>query len=269
MKIIHHKPKVCVVGLGEIGSAVFSELLRHTDQIDVAGVDIDHNKFDTTLGHIEYSTEPVSADVYIIAVWSMDQILDVIEKIAPMARERDSLISIESTIDLTRMEELIHLAGEWALFNQLVAFPHRYMPGDPEHGVFNQRRVLGGFFQEANKKGVEFFSKLMRPDFIHQTTFWTASVCKVAENAHRAMEIILAQELKRSCESHGTSFEQLREAMNTKWNIQMREARDGVRGKCLPKDLGFFTKMFSDHMPARMMRLLNAEYANECDAQKS
>ena len=42
------------------------------------------------------------------------------------------------------------------------------------------------------------------------------------------------------CQANGISFPELREALNTKWNVEILEPREGVGGHCLPKD----TKMF-------------------------
>jgi UDP-N-acetyl-D-mannosaminuronic acid dehydrogenase len=42
------------------------------------------------------------------------------------------------------------------------------------------------------------------------------------------------------CKENGVSFSELRNALNTKWNVNVLEPRDGIGGHCLPKD----TKMF-------------------------
>ncbi len=269
MKMIIHRPRICVIGLGEIGGSVFAELLNHRDKFEIIGVDINPARFDTTLGDVEYSTEPVPADYYIVSVWTMDQILAVLEKIGPMMRTNPGLISIESTLDLSRMDEFFYVVTAQGLLNRVVTMPHRWNPGDAEHGVFNQPRVLGGIFETATLRGREFYSNFMKPELIHTTDFYTAAVSKVAENAYRAMEIILAQELKRTCEAHALKFEELQKAMNTKWNIDVRDARDGVRGKCLPKDLAFFCEAFPENVAARVLQGLNEEYKKRCDAENS
>ncbi|HVG36778.1 MAG TPA: hypothetical protein VNA10_03515, partial [Thermoplasmata archaeon] len=43
--------------------------------------------------------------------------------------------------------------------------------------------------------------------------------------------------LKLACDENRLDFEQLRQAMNTKWNVEVLEARDGIGGTCLPKDI--------------------------------
>jgi UDP-N-acetyl-D-mannosaminuronic acid dehydrogenase len=57
------------------------------------------------------------------------------------------------------------------------------------------------------------------------------------------MEIAFAEELKMVCDRSGIDFDQLRKAVNTKWNIRILEAKDGIGGHCLPKDSQMFLDM--------------------------
>ena len=66
---------------------------------------------------------------------------------------------------------------------------------------------------------------------------------KVAENAYRYLQIAFAEELKMTCGDLGLDFEKVREACNTKWNIEMLEARDGINGHCLPKDIRYLASV--------------------------
>ena len=66
-------------------------------------------------------------------------------------------------------------------------------------------------------------------------------MCKITENAHRYLQIAFAQELKMICEEIGLNFDELRTACNTKWNVDMAEARSGLGGHCLPKEIRYMT----------------------------
>jgi UDP-N-acetyl-D-mannosaminuronate dehydrogenase len=44
------------------------------------------------------------------------------------------------------------------------------------------------------------------------------------------------------CESAGFDFETLRRACNSKWNVEILEARDGIGGHCLPKDIEYLRR---------------------------
>ena len=67
-----------------------------------------------------------------------------------------------------------------------------------------------------------------------------AEIAKIAENAHRYLQIAFAEDMHLYCQVNGISFPELREALNTKWNVEILEPREGIGGHCLPKD----TKMF-------------------------
>lgn len=67
-----------------------------------------------------------------------------------------------------------------------------------------------------------------------------AEISKIAENAHRYLQIAFAEDLYLYSQANGINFAELREALNTKWNVNILEPRDGIGGHCLPKD----TRMF-------------------------
>src|SRR4030095_4049478 len=60
------------------------------------------------------------------------------------------------------------------------------------------------------------------------------------ENAHRYLQIAFAEDLYLYCQENNFSFSELRNSLNTKWNVNILEPREGIGGHCLPKD----TKMF-------------------------
>jgi UDP-N-acetyl-D-mannosaminuronic acid dehydrogenase len=67
-----------------------------------------------------------------------------------------------------------------------------------------------------------------------------AEITKIAENAHRYLQIAFAEDMYLYCQANSINFPELREALNTKWNVEVLEPREGIGGHCLPKD----TKMF-------------------------
>jgi UDP-N-acetyl-D-mannosaminuronic acid dehydrogenase len=67
-----------------------------------------------------------------------------------------------------------------------------------------------------------------------------AELTKIIENAHRYLQIAFAEELYLYCKAEGIIFTELRDSLNTKWNVDILEPRDGIGGHCLPKD----TRMF-------------------------
>ena len=45
------------------------------------------------------------------------------------------------------------------------------------------------------------------------------------------------------CEELNLDFNEVRKACNTKWNIEILEARDGIEGHCLPKDIRYLASL--------------------------
>ncbi|VFJ15020.1 NAD(P)-binding domain-containing protein [Candidatus Nitrosocosmicus franklandus] len=81
-----------------------------------------------------------------------------------------------------------------------------------------------------------------------------AELTKIIENAHRYLQISFAEELYLYCKGNGISFPELRESLNTKWNVEILEPRDGIGGHCLPKD----TKMFINSSNTIKSKILQA-----------
>lgn len=247
--------RVAVIGLGEIGGAVFDEIARHTNAADthLIGVDIDPKKLlphdHYHIATVEFTTVTPVADLYIVCVWSTDQIVAVIRQVEEL--NKDALICIESTIDPTAIDVIKR--------DNVVAFPHRFNPYDPDHVVFNLDRLMGGN-QKALNKAYQFYHQFMDVKLIHEVPFEIAVYAKVTENAYRALEIIMAQEIRKACDAQGVDFQLLREAANTKWNIDIRDAQKGVGGKCLPKDLALFNKALPTFTLGQLCTIFNEEY---------
>ncbi|HZL22795.1 MAG TPA: NAD(P)-binding domain-containing protein [Nitrososphaeraceae archaeon] len=78
-----------------------------------------------------------------------------------------------------------------------------------------------------------------------------AELTKIIENSHRYLQIAFAEELYLYCQANNILFSELRDALNTKWNVEILEPRDGIGGHCLPKD----TKMFlSSKMRSKILQ---------------
>jgi UDP-N-acetyl-D-mannosaminuronate dehydrogenase len=86
------------------------------------------------------------------------------------------------------------------------------------------------------------------------TKIETAKITKIAENAHRYLQIAFSEELYLYCQANNINFRELRDALNTKWNVEILEPREGIGGRCLPKD----TKMFLKSSNERKNKILRA-----------
>lgn len=242
------KIKICVVGLGEIGNNLLKALKKQdvVGVLDVKGVDIDPKKIPLarkTFSGYHFGKEmDHTAEFYFISVWTTEQVFAVLKTINKF-RRANSVIVIESTLipgTVKKIKKLYPLLP-------FVIFPHRYNGDDPEHHIFNLDRVMGGNMETAVSKVIDLFQGvgLMDINKIHITSPEIAELCKPFENAYRFAEIALAEQMRMMCEKEGINWDAARAAMNTKWNINVLEARDGIGKHCLPKDI----KIINDTFP--------------------
>lgn len=249
---------ITIIGLGEIGGNIFREIAKTTGKENVFGVDINDKILEefTKEGYKVGKNAPQS-DVYIIAVYLTDQVVEVIQK---LDLSKTPLISIESTILPGTSKKVL----EWKSKNKkefdYVLFPHRFNPNDPAHFVFNLDRVIGAENERALRRGIDFFSKFMDNKLMHAYSLEVVELAKPVENAYRFMEIAIAEQLKMSCEKKGINFNELRDAASTKWNIKILEARNGIEGKCLPKDIQLINNFFEDNELFKKSFEFNEDY---------
>jgi UDP-N-acetyl-D-mannosaminuronic acid dehydrogenase len=204
----------------------------------------------------------------------VDGLMSVVEKISREAKS-GALISIESTIPKGTSQKVFEKLDHRL---HVVHAPHRwYALEEQEHGV-NQLRILGGVSKCCLQEGLRFYdgkTSKDRDDMLVASTnaqtlalsipmhpvssIEVAELTKIIENAHRYLQIAFAEELYLYCKSTNISFAELRDSLNTKWNVNVLEPRDGIGGHCLPKD----TKMFINSSNAIKSKILQA--ATEID----
>lgn len=233
---------VTLIGLGEIGFETLKELCKKSS--DIFGVDVNEQllKKLRRLGYNVGTQMPVS-EIYIVAVYTTQQVFDVLEKISYTNKP---LIVIESTVMPGTYKKILQWGKRKRISFDLVLFPHRYNPSDPAHHVFNLTRVMGGL-PRALTRAIKFYRRYIRSKNIFQTSGEIAELCKPLENAYRYLEIAIAEELAMICKRKKIDFKELRVACNTKWNIDIKEAKTGIGGKCLPKDIDLISTLLGDN----------------------
>jgi UDP-N-acetyl-D-mannosaminuronic acid dehydrogenase len=80
-----------------------------------------------------------------------------------------------------------------------------------------------------------------------------AELTKIAENAHRYLQIAFAEDLYLYCQASNINFSELRDALNTKWNVNILEPRDGIGGHCLPKDTRMFLQSSKSSIKSKIL----------------
>ena len=280
--------RVLVIGLGQLGLPV-AKYIKQRGGFDVYGYDISSKAMDraqTTAG-IKKATNFSDFDVYILCISThkpddmfspqIDGLLSIIDKISKEAKN-GALVSIESTIPKGTSKKVFEMLNHRL---HVAHAPHRwYALEEQEHGV-NQVRVIGGVCDCCLKIAMYFYdgrSENMNNSSYSTTTTTTtttneeskakslgipmhpvsdieiAELAKIVENAHRYLQIAFAEDLYIYCQANNISFPELRDAVNTKWNVHILEPREGIGGHCLPKD----TKMFLQSSKSIKSKILQA-----------
>jgi UDP-N-acetyl-D-mannosaminuronic acid dehydrogenase len=76
------------------------------------------------------------------------------------------------------------------------------------------------------------------------------------------LQIAFAEDLYLYCQENGINFPELRNALNTKWNVSILEPRGGIGGHCLPKDTRMFLQS-SKYFKSKILKSaieVNQEY---------
>jgi nucleotide sugar dehydrogenase len=270
--------KVLVVGLGQLGLPVAKYVKERG--FDTYGYDISPKAVEMAqkTGAIEKAIDFGEFDVIILCVSThkpddmfspqIDGLLSVVEKISKEAKS-GALVSIESTIPKGTSMKVFDILNYRM---HVVHAPHRwYSLEENEHGV-NQPRVIGGVCECCLKAGMQFYGgvdnvRAGRQSNSSSSSFKSlgipmhpvseveiAETTKIVENAHRYLQIAFAEDLYLYCQANNINFSELRDALNTKWNVNILEPRDGIGGHCLPKD----TKMFLQSSNRSKSKILTA-----------
>ena len=243
--------KVCVVGLGQIGFPVAQYVSEKG--LQVYGIDINPTTVENAnkTGKIKAFTnwkDVPQSDIYIISVTTgqkndapdLTAVFEVSKNIASVSKP-DVLVSIESTILPGTSKKILSEIFKGKV--HLVHAPHRYWADQSEKYGVNQLRVIGATNPESLKIGLKFYKETLGIPMHAVSSVEVAEMCKIAENSHRYLQIAYAEDLKMLCTKISMNFDELRDAMNTKWNVDLPEARDGIGRHCLPKDIKYVTSL--------------------------
>lgn len=273
--------KVLVIGLGQLGLPV-AKYIKQRGGFDVYGYDISSKAMDraqTTAG-IKKATNFSDFDVYILCISThkaedmfspqIEGLLSIIDKISKEAKN-GALVSIESTIPKGTSKKVFEMLNHRL---HVAHAPHRwYALEEQEHGV-NQVRVIGGVCDCCLKVAMYFYdgrsenmnnsssssneekskAKSLGIPMHPVSDIEIAELAKIIENADRYLQIAFAEDLYIYCQANNISFPELRDAVNTKWNVHILEPREGIGGHCLPKD----TKMFLQSSKSIKSKILQA-----------
>jgi UDP-N-acetyl-D-mannosaminuronic acid dehydrogenase len=270
--------KVLVVGLGQLGLPVAKYVKERG--FETFGYDI--NPVKVKNAEKKYGIKSIECfddiDVFILCVSThdpndeytpfVDGLFSVAQKISREAKN-GSLVSIESTVPKGTSKKIFEMLNHRL---HVAHAPHRwYALEEDVHGV-NQVRVVGGVSDCCLKTALQFYDSGNEVLELNNNNSQTnkknglgipmhpvseieiAELTKIVENADRYMQIAFSEDLYLYCQANNVNFGELRDALNTKWNVKILEPRDGVGGHCLPKD----TKMFLQSSKSIKSKILMA-----------
>ena len=252
--------KILIIGLGQIGysNAEYMNSLG----LNVDGYDISEKAVQRALnaGVIQNRAKHFrDYDYYVICISThkpdnmfmpfLDDLFQIARRLSYEGK-RGALVAIDSTITrgtsnnvMKILEHKLHVAH----------VPHRFYINElAEHGV-RQMRVLGGCKPCCVNEATHFYKDMLDIPLHIVKSIDIAELTKVVENSHRFMEIAFAEELKMVCDYSNTDFDELRRAVNTKWNTKILEAQQGIGGHCLPKDSQMFLDFSKNIMPHSLL----------------
>jgi UDP-N-acetyl-D-mannosaminuronate dehydrogenase len=262
--------KVLVIGLGQLGLPVAKYVKQRG--FETYGYDMNPQRMkqaEKNFG-IKSIEQFDDIDVFILCVSThdpndeytphVDGLFELARKISKEAKN-GSLVSIESTVPKGTSKKIFEILNHRL---HVAHVPHRwYALEEDVHGV-NQVRVIGGVSDCCLKTALQFYDRnneaLELDDNanidaaagaqnialdlgipMHPVSeIEIAELTKIIENADRYLQIAFSEDLYLYCQANNVNFAELRDSLNTKWNVEILEPRDGVGGHCLPKD----TKMF-------------------------
>ncbi|MEO9364119.1 MAG: NAD(P)-binding domain-containing protein [Nitrososphaera sp.] len=247
---MNNNSKVLVIGLGQIGYSNAEYMTMKGLKVD--GYDISEKAVQRAINDQiirKKASNFAGYDYYIICISTHrpeDMFQPYLDGLFEIARQlsyegkQGALVGIDSTITRGTSKKIQEILGHRL---HVVHVPHRfYGPEKHDHGV-RQTRVIGGCGECCIDAAKHFYGDLLDIPLHPVESVEVAELCKIVENSYRFMEIAFAEELRMFCDRSGIEFQELRGAINTKWNINVLEPREGIGGHCLPKDSQMFLNL--------------------------
>lgn len=272
------KRNVCIVGLGHVGLPLAAVLAERG--YDVVGVDTDparrahltgnapgagEPELDELLrqarerGRLRAAESPCPAGVFLICVPTpvtaerapdLSALRDALEAVAAQAAGGDLVLVVSTcppgTTDGLAAEvfEQTGLRPEADVF--LAYAPERVFPGNAVAEIRHNDRVVGGIGPASTEAAARFLATLT-DGRVRTTRARTAELVKLAENAHRDVEIAFANELQRICDQLGQDVHEVRRLANEHPRVRIATPGAGVGGPCVPVDPWFVAAAAPEH----------------------
>lgn len=275
MPAMAERVRAAVLGLGYVGLPVV--LAAVEAGVEVIGFDVDAGRVtvlemgrspvdtvtDESLGRalatgrLSFTSDPDDlspATAYVICVPTplLDKLPDlsmVTSAVGFVARSLSpgDLVSLESTTYPGTTEGLV--ADQIEQSSSLVAgrdynlvfSPERIDPGNPEFGLGNTPKIVGGVTKQCTTAGAAFYRRLV-DRVVPVSSPRVAETAKLLENTFRHVNIALANEMAVFCRELGIDlYEAIGAAATKPFGFMPFYPGPGVGGHCIPIDPAYFS----------------------------
>ncbi|MGK0576842.1 nucleotide sugar dehydrogenase [Macrococcus capreoli] len=260
---------ITTIGLGYIGlptSIMFSKYDANVVGVDINQKAVDllnsgqihieepglQEAFEAVLkkGKFKATTTPEKADCFIIAVptpnnadqfksCDISMVMSAVESILPLV-EKGNTIIVESTIAPRTMDDFVKPLVESKGFVigedvYLVHCPERVLPGQIMHELIHNNRIIGGVTPACIEAGKKIYGLFVQGEMI-ETDAKTAEMSKLMENTYRDVNIALANELAKICNTLDINALDVIAMANKHPRVNLHTPGPGVGGHCLAVD---------------------------------
>lgn len=268
---------VNVIGLGYIGLP--TALMMASHGIQVVGTAHSSEKVDQLLAgkvtfkedglqelfeaavlkDIRFTTEYVSADIYVVAVptpydkesheidasFVVDAVNSVLD-VCPVG----SIIVIESTISPGTVEKYVYPAAKAkgktpGVDVHFAHAPERIIPGNMIYELEHNSRTIGAESKEIAERVKTIYASFCKGEIV-LTDIKTAEMTKVVENTFRDINIAFANELAKICREGGMDVYEIIRIANKHPRVNILNPGPGVGGHCISVDPWFLVGDFPE-----------------------
>jgi len=264
------KYRLNIIGLGYIGLP--TALMFASHGVNVVGTDYKKELVETLksgkttfeedgldelfnqalLNGIEFSTDYIATDVYIVAVPTpynkfsrkIDSryVLEAVQNVLQVC-PKGSIVVIESTVSPGTIDKFVRPVIEAQGFTigkdiNLVHAPERIIPGNMVYELSHNARTVGADDLAVGEKIKELYSTFCQGDIV-VTDIRTAEMTKVVENTFRDINIAFANELTKICRSDDMDIYEIIRIANMHPRVNILQPGPGVGGHCISVDPWF------------------------------
>lgn len=242
------EPIVLVVGLGEVGGALF-ELLKESGKFEVYGLDVDKKK----MQEFKQGNLPDKVGILHICIGCRDQEEFVKATVGYMKQFKPELTIIESTVPPGTTQK-INTLSESHLAHSPVRGMHKKGRAMMKSHVISLVKYIGGIDEESNRLAQKHFANLgLKTKFLNSPV--ETELAKLFETTYRAWLIACFQEMHRISRHFGADFVNVVDFLEDTHRIRFDRPimyPDVIGGHCLIPN----TKLLLESYDSEFLKLI-------------